>query len=340
MKKLFSFLAINILLMSFAFGQKNKYYHDRQDTVYFAVADTVGHGSNNYFATNTDADFNVSQYLNGFSVTLFFKKGITGSPTLTLITKAGTLTKKKIRKSGGQALVSGDIPDSTSLNLTYYNGNFRINGVLGWIMTPTSTSFTGTVSVTGRVSATGVIRDSAGSVAIPAYSSISYPTNGMYFPSSVQLGFSVSGGLVGGWNTSGLYTGNITEQTTGAGIVFAKQTFQLRTATTFTVSHTIGADSLIKGGITIASGTCTITLPTGTALTTATGATTNYGFDVDLNNVASGGILTIAVNTGIVAASALTGGTTLTLSPSATAGYGRIHFQAISANNWVISRTI
>ena len=211
---------------------------------------------------------------------------------------------------------------------------------LGTTTTLASPTITGTVTATGRIKASGVIRDSIGAVGIPSYSAVSYPTNGMYFPSSVQLGFAVGGILQGGWNASGLFTGNITEQTTGSGITFANQTFQLRTATTFTVSHTIGADSLIKGGITIASGTCTITLPTGTALTTATGATTNYGFDVDLNNVASGGTLTIVVNTGIVAASALTGGTTLTLSNSATVGYGRIHFQAISANNWVISRTI
>lgn len=113
-----------------SFGQANTYFHDRIDTTIFSVADTVGHGANNYYATNTSADFNVKQYENGFMVNIFFKKGNTGSATLTLITKTGTLLKKNIRKSGGGILVSGDITDSTNLILTYYNGNFRIEGVM------------------------------------------------------------------------------------------------------------------------------------------------------------------------------------------------------------------
>lgn len=113
-----------------SFGQANTYFHDRIDTTIFAVADTVGHGSNNYYAINTTADFNVKQYENGLAVNLFFKKGNTGPATLTLITKTGTLLKKKIRRSGGNPLVSGDIPDSTNLILTYFNGNFRIEGVM------------------------------------------------------------------------------------------------------------------------------------------------------------------------------------------------------------------
>lgn len=142
-------------LPSSIFGQANTYFHDRIDTTIFAVADTVGHGANNYYATNTSADFNVKQYENGFTVNLFFKKGNNGSATLTLITKTGTLLKKKIRKAGGQPLVSGDIPDSTGLILTFYNNNFRIIGILAsstsWLITGNSnidstTNFIGTTN--------------------------------------------------------------------------------------------------------------------------------------------------------------------------------------------------
>src|SRR3990167_3001093 len=86
---------------------------------------------------------------------------------------------------------------------------------------------------------------------------------GLYKITSVQLGTAVSGALVGGWNASGLFTSNITEQVTGAGIIFTKQIFQSKTSTAFTGNSTVGADTLIKGILTITSGTDTLTLPTG-----------------------------------------------------------------------------
>lgn len=125
MKKIifiFLFSLVNIP----AFTQANTYFHDRIDTTIFAVADTVGHGANNYFATNTNNDFNVKQYVNGLSINILFKKGTTGSGTLTLITKTGTLSTKSIKKENGQALIVGDILDSTTMLVTFSGNSFRI----------------------------------------------------------------------------------------------------------------------------------------------------------------------------------------------------------------------
>lgn len=142
MKKTIITLLACIITM-ICFGQANTYFHDRIDTTIFAVTDTAGHGSNNYYATNLNSDFNVKQYINGLSVILFVKKGNTGSSTLTLITKTGTLNTKTIRKGSGQILANGDLKDSTIAIFTFYNGSWRLGSLLSasvtsWLLTGNS----------------------------------------------------------------------------------------------------------------------------------------------------------------------------------------------------------
>lgn len=149
MKKIITSIFLSCLTAAL-FGQANTYFHDRIDTTLFAIADTVGHGANHYYATNLTPDFNVKQYVNGCTVNLFFKKGNTGSATLTLVTKTATLSSKTIRKANGQVLLSGDIPDSTAVILDYYNGSFRIAGIgvtassSSWLLTGNSGTTAGT----------------------------------------------------------------------------------------------------------------------------------------------------------------------------------------------------
>lgn len=144
-------------------SQANTYFHDRIDTTIFAVADTVGHGANNYFATNTNADFNVKQYVNGFAINLLFKKGVTGSATLTLITKTGTLSSKSFKKENGQTLIVGDILDSTTMLVTFSSNSFRIRA------TPNVTSPVGVTPVAhGGTNQTALITIPTAS-AIPAW---------------------------------------------------------------------------------------------------------------------------------------------------------------------------
>jgi len=130
MKKII-IISLLLLVSLISFSQSNTYFHDRIDTTIFAVADTVGHGANHYYATNTSADFNIKKYNNGCAINLFIKKGCTGSATFTLITKTGTLTTKTIKKENGQNLASGDIKDSTSILLTFYGSYWRLNNYAG-----------------------------------------------------------------------------------------------------------------------------------------------------------------------------------------------------------------
>lgn len=150
MKKILFAFFFSLLTSHFSlsFGQANTYWHDRIDTTLFATADTTGHGANTYYATNTNTNFDISRLMNGTTVNLFFKKGNTGSSTLTLVTRTGTLAKKTIRKSGGSVLSSGDIPDSTALILDYYNGNFRVVGILTSIPANTYWQTTGNSGTT------------------------------------------------------------------------------------------------------------------------------------------------------------------------------------------------
>lgn len=111
----------------FAIGQANTYFHDRVDTTIFAIADTVGHGPNNYVVTNTSPDFNVKQYVNGLAINAFIKHGNTGSATLRLITRTGTLSARTIEKAGGAQLVNGDIKDSTLVLFTFCYTRFRVD---------------------------------------------------------------------------------------------------------------------------------------------------------------------------------------------------------------------
>lgn len=112
------------------------------------------------------------------------------------------------------------------------------------------------------------------------------------------------------------------------------------TATSYTADATVTAAELAKGVLTIASGTVTLTLPTATDIGTNLSASAGTYFDFAVNNSASGGTVTIAVNTGIVAASAVTGGTTLTLDPSATVGMAMFRLTFISSTAAILSRLL
>lgn len=153
MKKIIitSILSI-ITLLSFA--QSNTYFHDRIDTTIFVIADTVGHGANNYFATNNDPNFNIAKYQNGLLINVFIKHGNSGTSTFQLHTRTGTLPKKTIENVGGLNLLTGDLKDSSIVTLTYYNNRWRcdVNGhanannwlLLGNSGTTANTNFVGT----------------------------------------------------------------------------------------------------------------------------------------------------------------------------------------------------
>ena len=176
-----------------------------------------------------------------------------------------------------------------------------------------------------------------GSAAKPAVG-VGADSIGLYQISASQLGVTVDG-LVGGWNTTGLFTGYITEQITGSGITFSKSTIQKRTSTAFTANATLTAAEIAKGLITITSGTDTLTLPTATNLGTQLGAETGTTFDFVVQNSASGGTALLVVNTGITKRSAIgAGGEDLTVPNSATTGTSGFRITFLSDTVAIISR--
>lgn len=143
---LVSFVSISIL----ACGQTNTYWHDRIDTTIYATTT----GTNTYTGTNLNTNFNVNKYVRGLLVSTFFVNGNTGASTYRLVTASGTLSTVPIRKAGGVALSSGDIPDSTAVLLLYYGSFWRLVGIhsgasTGWMLlgnlgTTAGTNFVGT----------------------------------------------------------------------------------------------------------------------------------------------------------------------------------------------------
>lgn len=154
MKKIIITSLLTIMSI-FAIGQANTYFHDRVDTTIFVIADTVGHGANNYFATNNDPNFNIARYENGLCVNVFIKHGNSGTSTFQLHTRTGTLPKSTIENVGGLNLLTGDLKDSSSVLFTYYNTRWHIdvNGhanannwlILGNSGTTAGTNFQGTI---------------------------------------------------------------------------------------------------------------------------------------------------------------------------------------------------
>lgn len=84
--------------------------------------------------------------------------------------------------------------------------------------------------------------------------------------------------------------------------------------TAINATATATAAQLAGGTLTSTSAAATtITLPTATAMATQISATQGTRFEFYIDNTAGANIVTIAVNTGITAISAVTGGTTLTV---------------------------
>lgn len=193
---------------------------------------------------------------------------------------------------------------------------------------PGSTKTFSAVDTTVWEENTQVISAVAGVVGTPAFTFNTQPTNGIYSVSSTQTGFATGGVLVGGFDASGIFTDNITEQTTGSGIKLAKNTIQKRTATAVDVTGSVTAAAIIKGLITSTSAaTVTATLDTTANLVTATGAVQGTTVDFIVDNSAGSNVVTVAVGTGMtaIAGPVITGGATLTVA-SGTIGQFRIYF--------------
>ncbi len=167
-----------------------------------------------------------------------------------------------------------------------------------------------------------------GTLTVPASTraTVSFVFNGSAWKESTR-----QTSYLGAFNT-------IAEATSGSGVSFSDPIIRNQnTATAYTSTSTITATELSGGLISVTSGTLTLTLPTATNIGTSVGAGAGTIFDFVLQNSASGGIATLAVNTGITA-STFPSSNTLTLSPSATTGIAVFRLTFISSTVATLTR--
>lgn len=129
----------------------------------------------------------------------------------------------------------------------------------------------------------------------------------------------------------------VSAKTSGGDITFATPTIWQGTTTTYTASATVSTAELMKGVLVVASGTVTLTLPTASDAGTALGATAGTSYEFVVQNSASGGTATVAVNTGITA-SGFPGTNTLTLANSSTVGIARFRLIFLSSTAATLAR--
>ena len=111
-----------------------------------------------------------------------------------------------------------------------------------------------------------------------------------------------------------------------------------RVATAINSTATATAAQTATGYITSTSAAATsITLPTATLLAAQLNANAGSSFDLVVDNTAGSNTVTMVVGSGIVAASAITGGTTLTVASGAI-GVFKIVFSSTTAAK--IGRTV
>ena len=324
MKKIIPFLFICLSFSGFAQkgyrysvvpGTDNTFLMTSKEAKTITYASTV-----TVTPTQEKTIYNFAQLTGAISIVAKITQAYTGDE-ITCIFHADGSDRVVTFSTGITSAGTFTIPAST-----YSLAQFVFNGV-AWEEISRQNNVSG--SVTTLLSA-------AGTVGAPAISYTGQTDLGFYKVSATQEGFSSAGTLVGGFNSTGLFTGKISEQVTGYGINIAQQTFQNRTATSYTVTGAVTGAQLAKGLLAVASGTCTLTLPTGTDLGNTIGATAGTTFDFVLLNIASGGTATIAANTNAIAGDY--GTNTLTRTNSASVGVAVFKVTFISATAYVFTR--
>lgn len=154
--------------------------------------------------------------------------------------------------------------------------------------------------------------------------------NGLYGVSDTQLGVAVEGALVAGFNTAGIFTNSIQEQTTGAGIQVKQNLIHNHTTFAVNVSATVAAADFIKGYMTSTSAAgVNLQLDTATNIGAAIGAVRGTTFDFYVDNTGGANTVTVVVGAGITAATpVVTGGATLTVSAANAIGVFRLVFSS------------
>lgn len=170
----------------------------------------------------------------------------------------------------------------------------------------------------------GISTTAAGSASRPSHTFNSQSDQGLYSASATALGIAAVGAQVATFGSTG--------------IVFNQPVTQKLTATTKSGVATLTAAEVATGLLVYTGNAQNITLPIATALATQLGAVQGTTFNWIVDNSGGSGTVTVVVGAGIVAASAVTGGTTLTLAQSTTVGSAGFRFTFLSATAAIISR--
>ncbi len=253
------------------------------------------------------------------------------------LTGALTLTTSTVSSYIGDDITILFVADGTDRTVTF-STNFSAAGTF---TVPASThgivKFTFTGSAWYETSRQNLVSGSVttllagnGTAGAPSISFTSDTDVGLYHIGSNNLGVSVGGTKALDVSSTGLgVTGNIVTSTANV---------KKNTATAYTTTSTVTAIELAGGLLTVTSGTLTLTLPTATDAGTQFGAGAGTVVDFVVLNAASGGTVTIAVNTGITA-SGFPSSNTLTLAPSSTVGVATFRLTFISSTVATLTRT-
>lgn len=131
---------------------------------------------------------------------------------------------------------------------------------------------------------------------------------------------------------STITTGAVTEIVAGAGIAANQTLIEKHSTFAVNITATVAAANFAKAYFTSTSAAAvTLTLDTAANIATAIGATQGTVVDFYVDNTAGANTVTVAVNTGITAATpVITGGNTLTVSTANAIGVFRLVFSSTS----------
>jgi len=205
--------------------------------------------------------------------------------------------------------------------------------------TDSTSSVTGDIKTAGGFGAAKAIfagtTINAGTRLLTAAGTVSSPSlvvgandNGFYEVSSTQLGASMGNALQFVITTTGVQAGTIKELVTGSGITTAHNLIRNNTLTALNSTGTVTAAMINNGGITSTSAAgVTATLDTAANIGSQIGAGNGTTIDFIVDNTAGANTVTVAVASGITAATpVITGGATLTVSVANAIGLFRLVF--------------
>jgi hypothetical protein len=182
-----------------------------------------------------------------------------------------------------------------------------------------------------------------GTAAAPSITFASSKTDGFYLQGTHTLALTSNGVEIAQFNPTQLswLSGSISAATNmfATDFVASGVVVNQGTVTTYTTTANVTAAAVAGGVIAYTGSAHTLTLPSTAAIVAALPiASQGSHFDFVVDNSGGSGTVTLALDASMTAVSAVTGGTTLTLAQSTTAGTSGYRITFISGTVSIISR--